>query len=249
VGGAPIVFPVAAGNVVTCTEVGPFAVGEAFTATFTYDTTAVVPGCVTNTATLVQPTAPPYPPPPALSGFLYTDPNPSNDTSSATTCFGAAGNLGIVKLDNAVSGGGPDPVSAGRDLTYTIRVLNFGPGLAAGVNVVDDLKSVIRTTPPNAGTTVPLRFKAVRKPAVGDWACTTPYPGTIGSLTCSSPLLPPGVYEIGVVVTVPPVCQSVPANFTIRNTAVLTALTDTDPLDNVATQDTIVIPKPCFGIP
>jgi uncharacterized repeat protein (TIGR01451 family) len=50
----------------------------------------------------------------------------------ATAAAGAA-DLAITKLDS------PDPVAAGTALTYTIQVRNFGPDVATGVTVTDQL--------------------------------------------------------------------------------------------------------------
>jgi uncharacterized repeat protein (TIGR01451 family) len=246
-------FPVAAGTTVSCFLLGPIALGSSDTVTFQYDTSAVTNGaCVTNTATLVEPNPPIDRRPtgngaPGHNDFAYTDPNPSNDSSSATTCFGDGGDLAMWKLDGDGKGGGPDPVAAGRDLTYTLRIVNPGPQNGFGVTVVDDLRAVTRINPPHEGTTVPLRFKAIRKPPVGDWVCDTPYPGTIGIIECRSQSLPPGIHDIGLVVTVPAIC-SPPGDLAIRNWAVLSALSDTSPLNNVAFQDTLVLADPCFGV-
>ena len=60
------------------------------------------------------------------------DPNDSNNVASATTTVNKAADLVINKTDS------PDPVLAGRLLTYSLKVWNAGPSKATAV-VVEDL--------------------------------------------------------------------------------------------------------------
>src|SRR5207253_329109 len=61
---------------------------------------------ITNTATATSTT---------------TDSNPANNSDTETTTVQAQADLAVTKTDS------PDPVVAGRNLTYTIRVANNGP--------------------------------------------------------------------------------------------------------------------------
>lgn len=62
---------------------------------------------------------------------VATDPNPGNNTQTATTTVTPAGILGIVK-SNAVG-----TVTAGQTTTYAITVGNAGPGDASNATVTD----------------------------------------------------------------------------------------------------------------
>ena len=62
-----------------------------------------------------------------------TDPNPANNTASATTTVNAQADLSLTKV------GTPDPVVAGQTITYTVTVVNNGPSDATGVVLTDTL--------------------------------------------------------------------------------------------------------------
>ena len=62
-----------------------------------------------------------------------TDPDPANDTSTATTSVTGEADLSVVKSDS------PDPVVAGTNLSYTLTVANAGPSDATGVALTDTL--------------------------------------------------------------------------------------------------------------
>jgi uncharacterized repeat protein (TIGR01451 family) len=92
------------------------------------------------------------------------DPNPGNESDTATTIVEETADLSVTKVDN------PDPVAPAANLVYTITVNNSGPNAATGVHFVDPL-------PP--GTT----FVSLSAPA--GWSCFTPPVGTNDSLSCS----------------------------------------------------------------
>lgn len=84
-----------------------------------------------------------------------TDPNTSNNAATASTALSAAANLAVTKLDS------PDPVPAGRRLSYTVNVSNLGPSVAEGVRLTDtlpdqvDFASAEVTSGPRARPTTP----------------------------------------------------------------------------------------------
>ena len=77
---------------------------------------------ITNTATVTSTTA---------------DPNSTNNIDSENTKVNARADLSITKTDS------PDPVIAGKPLTYTITVTSIGPSDARNVAVTDLLPSSI----------------------------------------------------------------------------------------------------------
>ncbi|NLV46054.1 MAG: DUF11 domain-containing protein, partial [Candidatus Hydrogenedentes bacterium] len=66
------------------------------------------------------------------------DPNPSNNTSTATTDVIASADVSVSKT------GDPNPPVAGETRTYTIVVSNAGPSDASGVQVSDIVPAVIQ---------------------------------------------------------------------------------------------------------
>ena len=85
------------------------------------------------------------------------DPDPANNQATALTAVApASADLAIVKL-------GPETVSAGSNIVYSITVTNGGPSDAAGVRVVDPTPTGL-TFVSNAG------------------GCTTPFPCTLGTV-------------------------------------------------------------------
>src|SRR5207249_2107734 len=77
-------------------------------------------GTLTNSATVSSATS---------------DPNGGNNTASATTTVVPTADVSITNTDS------PDPVRAGKTLTYTIGVANAGPAAATAVTVKDTLPS------------------------------------------------------------------------------------------------------------
>jgi uncharacterized repeat protein (TIGR01451 family) len=61
------------------------------------------------------------------------DPDPNNNTATGSVTFAGVADLSITKSD------GPDPVTAGTDLTYTLTVANAGPSTAENVVVSDQV--------------------------------------------------------------------------------------------------------------
>jgi uncharacterized repeat protein (TIGR01451 family) len=100
---------------VTC-GLGTIASGA--TVTVTIKIKPNTPGTITNTASVIG------------DG---PDPNPGNNSSTATTRVNPAADLAVTKTDS------PDPVHIGQALTYTIKVTNNGPQTATGVTLSDTL--------------------------------------------------------------------------------------------------------------
>src|SRR5689334_11812563 len=61
------------------------------------------------------------------------DPDNTNNTGTQATTVNTSADLSLVKTDS------PDPVTAGNNLTYTLKVSNAGPSNAATVSVADTL--------------------------------------------------------------------------------------------------------------
>jgi uncharacterized repeat protein (TIGR01451 family) len=120
--------------------------------------------------------------------------------------------LMVTKMDT------PDPVAAGTNLTYTIKVANNGPDTAASASWSDTLP---------AGTTF------VSMPAVAGWSCTTG-----ATVSCSNPSFAVGSAVFTLTVAVDP---SVAAGTVLTNTATATSTTgEGNPGDESGTAMTTV---------
>jgi uncharacterized repeat protein (TIGR01451 family) len=106
-GGGCIAFP--------CT-IGALAVGPPVTITATYNVPVTYsgPSPILNTATVTS----------------ASDPNSSNDSSTASTTVAAQSDLGITKT-------GPPSIALGQNITYTINITNTGALAAANTFVSD----------------------------------------------------------------------------------------------------------------
>ncbi len=99
------------------------------------------------------------------------DPDPSNNTSSASTQVTAIADMTVSKTAS------PNPVRGGTPLTYVLAARNNGPSTAQAVHVVD-------TLPPNA---VWISLGAI----TGGGTCSAPTAGTQGgTLTCDWTSIP-----------------------------------------------------------
>ncbi|MSP11330.1 MAG: Ig-like domain repeat protein [Chloroflexi bacterium] len=119
----------------------------------------------------------------------------------------------------------PDPVLAGQNVTYTIQVVNTGPG--QNVTLVNTL--------PAGGTFVSI--------SAGAWSCTTPAVGSGGVVQCTrSPLGTNASESIVVVVNVP---LSTPAGSIFTDQVQVSGnRPDTDPSNNTALAETTVYRSP-----
>ena len=68
---------------------------------------------------------------------IVSDPTAQNNEVTENTAVVAHANMGIVKSD------GPDPVLAGAELTFALQITNHGPSNAQGVEITDNLSSLL----------------------------------------------------------------------------------------------------------
>jgi uncharacterized repeat protein (TIGR01451 family) len=160
-------------------------------------------GVLTNTATVASST---------------TDPNPANNSGTATTTtLAGSADLLVSKSDS------PDPVAPGANLTYQMNVTNNGPSTGANATFSDTLP---------AGTTF------VSLSTTGPWTCTTPAVGATGTVTCTNPSFAETVEFFTLVVAVD---ASVPAGTILTNTATVGSTTaDPNSANNSSTATTTV---------
>jgi uncharacterized repeat protein (TIGR01451 family) len=103
------------GATVTC-NLGSLAKGSS--ASVTIKATATQAGAIANTGSVKAD---------------EDDPNGGNNTASAEITVKPRADLALAKLD------APDPVLAGKTLTYTLKARNGGPSDASGVTITDTL--------------------------------------------------------------------------------------------------------------
>jgi uncharacterized repeat protein (TIGR01451 family) len=105
-------------NGVLTVNLGDLADGATATTTVLVNVGTSTRGTITNTATVTE---------------NETDTNLTNNTSTVQTPVNASVDLAIVKTAT------PNPVDAGKPLTYTLTATNDGPSDGTGVTVVDTL--------------------------------------------------------------------------------------------------------------
>jgi uncharacterized repeat protein (TIGR01451 family) len=110
-----------------------------------------------------------------------TDPNPGNNTASASVQVANSAALSVT------NGASPVPVQAGNNITYTQVVANAGPSAATTATLSEN-------TPANT------TFQSVTIPA--GWSCTTPAVGNAGAINCTDPSLAAGTASFTVLVKV-----------------------------------------------
>ena len=111
---------VGAGGTVSC-SIAAFPAGSAAFSLVIKVGANVASGTVlSNTATATSATA---------------DSSPGNNSATSTTTVATSADLSLMKTDT------PDPVTAGGNLTYSLKVENAGPSEAANVVVTDTLPS------------------------------------------------------------------------------------------------------------
>lgn len=133
-----------------------------------------------------------------------TDPTPGNNTSTTSTAVTQSADLTVAKT-------GPDAVTAGSNITYTVTANNAGPSNATGVSLTDVLP---------ANTT----FVSATQTSGPAFICTTPPAGSPGTITCTAATFVSGATAVfSFVVNLAPAATGV-----VSNTAAITSAT-TDP--------------------
>ncbi len=138
-----------------------------------------------------------------------TDTNTSNNIADRTLSPIEVFDLSATKTDS------PDPVTAGRDITYTITVANAGPSVANTVQLSDIL---------------PTNTTFVSLTAPGGWSCTTPAVGGTGTVNCSISSLAPAAN--GIFTLVVRVNPGTASGTVITNTASASANTSASRVDS-----------------
>jgi uncharacterized repeat protein (TIGR01451 family) len=148
------------------------------------------------------------------------DPCPGNNSATATTTVVARADLSVTKSD------APDPVNAGGNITYTIKVANAGPSDAQNVSLSD-------ATPANT------TFVSITQTAGPAFTCTSPALGGTGTTTCTiATFAASATASFSLVVNVN---ANTPNGTTVSNTATLSSsTTDNVPGNNSATATTTV---------
>jgi uncharacterized repeat protein (TIGR01451 family) len=191
-----------AGGPVVCTHASLPVGTSVFTIKVIVDPSTAAGTVLTNTAALTAATS---------------DPNPGNESASATTTVATSADLLLSKTDT------PDPVNAGSNLSYQLTLTNNGPSNATTATFTD-------TLPPDT-TFVSLS-------TTGSWTCTTPGVGSTGTVTCNNPSFGVTADFFTLVVNVG---QYVPAGTVLSNTATLSSATpDPNGANNSNTATTMV---------
>jgi uncharacterized repeat protein (TIGR01451 family) len=199
--------PVGSDGIVSCLIDTLGLTSEIFTLTVQFDVGLTPGSTVTNEAVASSETA---------------EGNAGDETGSATSTVGPPeADLSLLKT------GTPEFVPQDSDLTYTITVVNGGPGDAADLLLSDTLPD---------GVT----FQSLIEP--GGWSCMTPAMGGTGEVTCTVATLAPGNAVFTLVVHVDP---SLPTGTVLLNTAVVSSPTpDPTPENGSATSFTTVGAQP-----
>lgn len=152
----------------------------------------------------------------AVVSSSTADPDNDDVRDGVSTTVDADADLSITKTDS------PDPVLAGNELTYTVRVANDGPSTAQAVVITDDLPE---------GTTF-----VGGQDGNGATVCSLVQTGDV---VCALGTISPGTSKT-VYVTVK-VAASVPHGAELTNTATVSSSTpDSDATDNATTAVTTV---------
>ena len=160
-----------------------------------------------------------------VADTLFTDPNPSNNTSTSSITVEPAGTADL-QLTQIAS---PDSVAAGTNYVYTETVVDNGPTAAPN-------GSISLTTQTPANTT----FQAY---AGTSWTCTTPAVGATGNIVCTyNTTLAAGATANALTITVG-VNAGVASGTVITNSAIVSnsSLTDPIPSNNTSTTNVTVV--------
>ncbi len=198
---------VGAGGLVTCSNPSlALTSGDVFTLIVKVDPSVAVGTVISNTATV---------------GAATSDPNNGDNSSTATTTVVGP------SADVAVTKSGPNSVTPGSDLSYTITVVNLGPSDATTVSLNDPLP---------AETT----FVSLSSP-VG-WSCSTPAVGGNGTVTCTIGSLSANASAVFTLVV--HVSTDTPPGTFITNKATVSTATFDPYYENNESAATAVVPAP-----
>lgn len=146
------------------------------------------------------------------------DSDEGNNNATATTTVAGSADLSVTKTSSA-----PDPVMPGDGITYDITVSSAGPNFAA----------VTLSDPLPANTTF------VSLSAAPGWSCTTPPPGSAGTVNCGIASF--GIDSAAFTLTVN-VDAGAPNGAVLTNTAtVSSAAADQNPGNNSASVSRTVV--------
>ena len=211
--------PLAGGN---CDQVGPVSgniaatvdliVGGSVSFTITATVAPSATGTIVNTAAVAAPAG-------------SSDPDPSNNTGSASTTINPKADLSITKTDGNVTD------IAGTSIQYSIVVTNNGPSTIANAPVNDVIPAALSTV---------------------SWTCTASASSTCdnptgsGNITATVDLVAGGTATFVVDATIDPVFTGV-----LSNTAAVTMPgvgVDPTPANNTATDTTTVVAQADLSI-
>ena len=200
------------GNPIVCTNNSvPVGADDVFTFVF-HVSARIAPGTViTNEVSISQPPDP---------DFGSHDPNEENNSAFAETTVpgGTSADLGITKT-------GDTQALANSDVTYTITVQNFGPDQGMNAEWVD-------TLPGN------MTFVSLTQTSGPTWTCTTPSPGSGGTVSCDNSPVPTGKSTFTLIGHIP---SGEPNGTVYDNIASISSDSDPNSENNSATLTTTVV--------
>lgn len=143
-----------------------------------------------------------------------------------TACaWGAVPAVNAQDADLGVTKSGPAQATAGANVTYTIDLLNSGPDVGAAVTLTDPLPG---------GTT----FVSMTSPQ--GWQCTTPSPGSGGTVSCSTGSMAVG--ETAHFTLTARINPESPTGTTYTNTATVTTRSNDPNEENNASSTATTVP-------
>ena len=194
-------------NTLVCTRNSvPVGADDVFTLVVKIDPGTPSGSIITNSAKV---STPPYNDPDL--GMIDSDPNPENNTAFADTTVpgGMQADLSVSKVANT------DETLPDTDVTFTIRVASAGDSTNASLN---------DTLPSN------MTFVSFSQNSGPTWTCSTPNPGSGGTVTCTISTAPSGSSSTFVITGhIPPTANS---GDTYENFATVSSQDDTNSENN-----------------
>jgi uncharacterized repeat protein (TIGR01451 family) len=160
----------------------------------------------------------------ATAATATADPNTGNNTSTTTTTVLAQADLAITKM------AAPDPSCVGGDITYTLNIVNNGPGPGINTTVTD-------ATPANT------TFVSASVMSGSGWSISAPAVGGTGNVVFSKASF--GISETAVLIVVVKVNAGTVHGTVISNTGTIaSSIPDPTPGNNSSSASTTVDPIP-----